>query len=703
MGINLKRLPLKNFKEYGKNDHEIIINLLSQYLKTNKNNEQQSNSHLILNIDHMQENLPYEIMFYENIIENFNEIKILINSAIVSWCGKERMFYLSTSEKTALEFTSASNINHLNDHKLHRIQGYIDSISEFKRIPKYFVFECPSCGRVFNYKKEKPVPKCRNAGCSGYNKQRLSLDYIQYVSRKYFVVNSSTTPSNQVLLKCYFEIDDKTNPSCFIFDDYLIGKKVDLLLLPSTYESTMMKERTQEYVYKLKGIKTYQSILLTSKDKLKVKTRIKKDYEEMGVKVFEELCYGMTKKVFGHEFLRQAIFCTVVGLAKKDPDFKGDINQAFNIMLLGDPSVGKTFSAKQFIPYFENSAYIQGISTTTVGLLGGCDKVPDMGFIIRTGQLVKSDNSFILLDEVDKMAHEQHKGLFTALSEGQHSITNVKGSFNFEYNTGFIMVANPKGGRFDSFSTVRSQIDLDPAFLSRVDIATIVNKPYEDDNGIINHDRYNEYLEYRTKDRFYKSIYDDNFLRQYAVVVKEYENPKLTKDIKQYIREYFKHVYLKQHEKLSNKSMGFSNTEDLVVKSIDERYMNTIMKLSKIIARACLCKVVDKSHFDKACEILEETMLNEMKKAFGTDDLTSVEYSLTEKNKTKIPITKQQKLDWTLRQIKNVDTQDGLEFVKLLEKSEDVGIDEIETDKLISYLLQKGEILEFKRGYFKSL
>lgn len=703
MGTNIKKLSLNKYQDYGGSDIEIIINLIVGYLKDHKSTEQSGKGHLILNIDDMQKHLPYELKFYDNIIENFNEMNTLVSHAIQSWCEQDRTIYYTTSEKTALEFTTASNINHLNDTKLHRIQGYIDSISEFKRLPKHFKFECPVCNERFFFKKEKPRPKCRNGKCNGYNIQKLDLLEVEYVSRKYFIVNSSTTPSNQVLLKCYFEIDNQNTPYGYVFDDFLIGKKVDLLVIPHTYESTMMKERTQQYVFKMKGIKTYQSIIITNQDKANVTSKIQSDYKEKGIKIFEELVYSMTKKVFGHEFLRQAIFCTAIGLAKEDNDFKGDINNAFNIMLLGDPSVGKTFSAKQFLPYFENSAYIQGISTTTVGLLGGCDKVADMGFVIRTGQLVKSDNSFILLDEVDKMAPEQHKGLFTALSEGQHSITNIKGSFNFEYNTGFILVANPRGGKFDPQSTIKSQIDLDPAFLSRCDIATIVQKPYEDEHGKIDTKKYSEYMYYRSKEKTYDAQYSDNFLKKYAVVVKEFPNPKLTKEIKKYIREYFQHVFFKQHERLLKTNQGFDNASDMVIKTIDERYMNTIMKLSKIIARACLCVEVNKIHFDKACEILDETMLNQMKKAFGTDDLTAVEYSLSSKNKTTIPTSKQDKSDWMLSQIKKCKNQEGIDEMELIEKANDIGIEEIEADRIIILLKNKGEIMEAKRGYLKSL
>ena len=695
----LFRNDLKHLKNKKENDYDVFVREIKQFLEDNYPENKISTKDLIINLDKLTLDLHFDLMIEENITKNWEEFSKIIKIAVSQFNDKiKNIYYTLNHNNSIIKPSYFSNVTHKNCNNLFRFVGNIDSIGSFEVTPDEFLYQCDFCQKKYIKRTKKPTPACNDVSCvKNFGRSKCRLMDIKYVSRKYFIMTSQTSDKTQGSYEAFLEITDYNENNKFIFSEELSGKKIELLCIPEIYEVMNNTQKVSRFRFKLLGVMEHKGVMITNKDRKEVIDKIKTDYKKIGLDVFNNLAYSFTKKSVGHEYIRQALLCVAVGLDKKDKDLDKDTNKAIHMMMLGDPAVGKTFTTKQLLNYFDGSSYLQGVSTSSAGLLGGCDKIQGLGMVVKSGEVVKANNSFILLDEVDKMPEEQTKGLFTALSEGKHTISKVTGTTIFEYNTSFIMVANPKGGSFNPYSTIKAQITLDPAFLSRMDIATIVKQPYLDDTGKEKIEDYTKYIKQTMKED-YKTFYNDDFLKKYAVIVKEHPNPKLTKEIRENMVDYFIEIKQKMLDVNDRDPNQFATAKDNIIKGVDERQKNTIIKLSKAIARACFCTEVKQEHFMKALDIINEVMLKKIMKEFGTTDLTSIEYDLIEKHKTKIPSSDKEKGKFILNLI--MEENDLIEYSKILSLATDVGITESECDDLLNKLQRNGDIMEPKRGFW---
>jgi DNA replicative helicase MCM subunit Mcm2 (Cdc46/Mcm family) len=675
---------LENLKSStNEKDLNVLIKYVNDYLGEKFGPVKDQTGSITIDLIDMNKVLPFELRIYDNAIDRHEEFHSFMKQAVEDWSGNYRDIYYKIPDDGQIELTNFESVNHHKVGKLVRLKGIVDNYQTFISVPVLYIYECFACGEVYKLlKRQKIICKC------GKHLNKHTSDELH--SRMYFNImeHSEGKASNMVL--CYFEVGKKEYQQ-YLFHSGLIGEYIEILGSPKKVETILNKEPAVAYEIEVKGLKPSQKRYVSEKRKQEIIKIIKEDEN-----AFENIAESITKRVYGYKILKQLILAVCVGLKKPDIDLGRDKNPALHLMVVGDPSIGKSYTAKQFLHYFHKSSYIQGVSSTAVGLLGGCDRNKQGGFIIRSGQVQKSSNSFLILDEMDKIKEDTMKGLFTALSEGTHTLTNITGSHRFEYNTSFILIANPKGGKFDIGSSKYAQIDLDPAFLSRVDIVHIPTKPYLKENSDveIDPDKYAEYQKYRSGRKTFESHYDENFLLDYAQVVKEMKNPTFNDELKIKMEKFSMEKML--DSQYTQQKGEFDDAQNIEKKQIDERFMNTVYKVSKIVARASFSKQVHEKHFNIATNLIEEGMLKSLITK-QIDDLTVVEEKIRIAKTITIPKTTSERREYILMKVPRGKIIDDADLMQL---ADDVGINDIQYDKIIKVLLKEGEIFEQSRNKY---
>jgi DNA replicative helicase MCM subunit Mcm2 (Cdc46/Mcm family) len=622
---------------------------------------------------------PHQIKIFDNLLDNFDEAYQVIVQAVEDWCDYKREIAFDVPNKLVPQLLS-NQINHHYENKLVKVVGVVDVVGNWASYPNLFRFCCNGCGHIYHsIRKQTICPECN------YKNKRAVKTF--YISRKSFTLNQKDI-ANTVPAPCFYEVPTEFMEEALFKDSDILGNHVELLcvpqpiLTPSQYSKQDVEWHLQVY-----GLKKHKFRVI-SKDRAKeIIEKVRDDSE-----AFKKLAMSMTKKTYGLEYLRMFSFASAVGLKEADEDIRGK-NPAYNGLVVGDPSVGKSFTTKQLIEYFPLTQYAQGSSTSTVGLLGGVDKAKGGNFILRAGAVQQCDGGLLILDELDKMPQEQTRGLFTALSDGHHTITKVTGQHEFKYNTCFICIANPKHSKFDQGSELYSQIDLDSAYMSRMVWINIAKKPFLDKDGQIDPEKHKVHRAYVTGRLCYPQDYDEDFLKDYGVLVKQFKNAMLTDEIKILCENYFaeKNAIYKDKKKRDFKDVEIDTSN----KSIDERMLSGLLILCKIIARATFQPKVLPEHFEIAKDMVENGMLVDMIGA-GIESLEQFEYKMEKAQAKTVLKSRRDKFEFLKEKLptKQTDMQEFIEeMMELTEWSES------EIDRMLKQMHQEGYWFEPKPGF----
>eukprot|EP00878_Enallax_costatus_P039247 GHUV01044817.1.p1 GENE.GHUV01044817.1~~GHUV01044817.1.p1 ORF type:complete len:595 (+),score=224.38 GHUV01044817.1:62-1846(+) len=191
--------------------------------------------------------------------------------------------------------------------------------------------------------------------------------------------------------------------------------------------------------------------------------------------IIQKVAQSIAPKIKGQDDIKMAIACLLFGGARKImPDGtarRGDIN----VLLLGDPSVGKS----QFLKFVSKVApicvYTSGKGSSAAGLTAAV--VQDANtreFYLEGGAMVLADGGVVCIDEFDKMRPEDRVAIHEAMEQQTISIAKAGITTVLKSRTSVLAAANPPSGRYDDLSSASDNIDLQTTILSRFDLIFIV-------------------------------------------------------------------------------------------------------------------------------------------------------------------------------------------------------------------------------------
>jgi len=120
--------------------------------------------------------------------------------------------------------------------------------------------------------------------------------------------------------------------------------------------------------------------------------------------LFQLIIASIALSICGHDYIKRALAFAMFGGQEKIRTQKHRVRGDINVMILGDPGLGKW----QFLKWIENvaprSVYARGKEASAVGLTASVRRDPvTQEWTLERGALVLADRGIGIIDEFDKM------------------------------------------------------------------------------------------------------------------------------------------------------------------------------------------------------------------------------------------------------------------------------------------------------------
>jgi DNA replication licensing factor MCM4 len=306
--------------------------------------------------------------------------------------------------------------------------------------------------------------------------------------------------------------------------------------------------------------------------------------------MYERLMQSIAPSVFGHFDVKKGVLCQLFGGVAKHLD-GGRIRGDVNILLMGNPGVGKSKILEFVHKISPRGIYVSGRGSSAVGLTA-CVRV-DMNSnmtILEPGALVLSDSGLCCIDEFDTMSESSRSVLHEVIE--QQSISIAKGGVvcNLNARTSVLASANPIGGRYNSDMTVLDNIQLPTSLLSRFDLVYLMlDKP----NDIIDKELARHIISsfWRDPPPNIQNNIDTVTLRDYISYSKSVCFPVIS--------DYASFILVK----------GYLYGRSTDANSFDStpRYLESLIRISESLARMKLSQTITREHALEALRLSNST------------------------------------------------------------------------------------------------
>jgi len=185
-------------------------------------------------------------------------------------------------------------------------------------------------------------------------------------------------------------------------------------------------------------------------------------------------------RIFGYDHIKQSLVLQLVGAGRVD-DQDGSLRGDFHVLLLGDPSTGKSKIIRWIQDVAPRSVGVNGKRTSEAGLLAGAehDDFGNEGWTLSAGAFVRANGGIVCIDELDDMDPQIRAAMLQPMADQVIEVTTIANA-KLPARTAVLAGGNPKYGRFDPYEPIVEQFDFESNLLSRFDlIFTVQDEPDE--------------------------------------------------------------------------------------------------------------------------------------------------------------------------------------------------------------------------------
>ncbi|MBI4017605.1 MAG: minichromosome maintenance protein MCM [Candidatus Aenigmarchaeota archaeon] len=567
--------------------------------------------------------------------------------------------------------------------KLVKIEGMVRRAGEVLPEMQNAIFECPDCGsRIDVIQSQTSLTYPQGCDCGrkkGFKFVDRTLHDARYITiEDHFELTMGEKPGNiRVFLK-----DDLTTPKMQRRTDP--GSRVEITGV------------LREVPKKIDGVRSRQLDMLLEANFIRM---IEQDFEDIVISdedmkrirelaakpdAMQALVRSMAPSMYGMNEVKEAVVLQLFGgVPQRLPDgshIRGDIH----VLLVGDPSVGKTQILKLVSDLMPHGRYVSGKGTSAAGLTATVVKDEEVmgGWVLEAGAVVLSNKSVLAIDEFDKMSREDQINLHEAMSVQTVSISKATIQATLPAHTAILAGCNPKFSRFDMGRSISEQIDIPDTLMSRFDLKFVLRDVpnRENDERMVEH-----VIKSRLETEKIAPEIQPEFIKKYVAYARQNVRPQMTRTAAARFKNFF--VELRSRQTGDNRPIPLTL-----------RQYEALMRLAEASARVRLVNEVAEEDADRAIRLMKYSIVQlGFDAETGELDIDKAEGGTSASQRNKIRTV--------------IETIEALEkkFGKLIPEQEIIteleehGIDETTATTILHQMKNSGTLYEPRTGHLQRM